>query len=100
MSPTLPRERTGGPLKTHGGGSGASGAQRKGTHLLPAQHPFPTPSSVPFLPLSLEAKSEPIARKDKREPHLSKSISQNQKDLVDDHVCGVGDIYYPLLLFP
>lgn len=77
-----------GPLKTHGGCSDASGAQRKDTHLLPVQHPFPTPSSVPFLPSSLAAKSELVAEKDKREPHLSKPISQNQKDLVDDHVSG------------
>lgn len=88
-----------GPLKTHGGSSGASGAQRKDTHLLPVQHPFPTPSSVPFLLSSLVAKSEPAAEKDKRRPHLSKPVSQNQKDLVDDHVSGLGDIHCPLL-FP
>ena len=64
----------------------------------PSQHPFPTPSSVPFLPSSLAAKSEPAAEKDKREPHLSKPVSQNQKDLVDDHVSGLGDIHCPLLL--
>lgn len=81
-----------GPLKTHGGCSRASGAQRKDSHLLPVQHPFPTPSSVPFLPSAAKL------QEDKREPHLSKPISQNQKDLVDDHVSGLGDIHCPLLI--
>ena len=85
-----------GPLKTHGGCSHASGAQRKDSHILPVQNPFPTPSSVPFLPSA--AKLQPTAEKDKREPHLSKPISQNQKDLVDDHVSGLGYIHCPLLI--
>lgn len=60
MSPTLPREGTGGPLKTHGGCSGARGAQRKGTHLLPAQHPFPTPPLSHFFHYHLKLNKSPL----------------------------------------
>lgn len=94
---TLPRA-WGGALWRPTGAAQVQVVPRERYSPPPSQHPFPTPSSVPFLPSSLAAKSEPAAEKDKREPHLSKPVSQNQKDLVDDHVSGLGDIHCPLLL--
>lgn len=71
------RLQRGHPLKTYGVCSGASGAQRKGIRLPPAQHPFPIASSVLFLLLTLLTKPETIAEKNKKEPDLSNSTSQN-----------------------
>lgn len=88
------------PRSAEGHGSGTSGVQRKGSCLCLAQRPFLIPSSLPLFLVTLPAKSEILAGEGKTEPNPSKFISQNWKDLVDNHACGWGAMYWPLLMFP
>lgn len=74
----------GGPLKTHRGSAQVQVVPReKVLTFSQLSIPFPPLLRPIFFFKTLLAKPETTAGKGKREPNLSKSISQNEKDLGD-----------------